>query len=109
LLQFVVNEVKKRSFGTNEYAKILQSNPYTQPIESITKGTEKLVAGSVKELIIPFENSALVEISEMLTKEVSASFNQKKIRDLYQASDSYNSFIEKIEKIKSISSKKETN
>jgi RecQ family ATP-dependent DNA helicase len=106
LLQFVVNEVKKRSFGTNEYAKILQSNPYTQPIESITKGTEKLVAGSVKELIIPFENSALVEISEMLTKEVSASFNQKKIRDLYQASDSYNSFIEKIEKIKSISSKK---
>jgi superfamily II DNA helicase RecQ len=106
LLFFVVNELKKRSFGSNEYAKILQSEVYSSSTEGIIKATNTLKAGANKELVIPFENNSLAEISEILIKEVSASFSQNKIREFYLLSNSYDSFVDKINKIKSITNKK---
>ena len=106
LLQFTANEIFKRSFDSFNYAKILEQNAYTSIAEGIVKATDKIKAGGTKELIIPFENNAISEISEVLIKEVSPSFNKKIIREFYSGTYSFETFINKIDKIKSTANKK---
>jgi len=105
LLQFTSNELYKRSFGSKEYVETLNQKVYNAEVKGIIADTNKLKVGGVKEVLIPFENNTIGEISKLLVKEISASFNKRKIREFYISSNSFESFINKINQVKSISKK----
>lgn len=102
LLLFVSEEIRKRINANNDYANNLIKNIYAPDKEGIRTSLEKLRTGGIKELVIPFENSGIQKISELLMKKISLSFNRKTIKNIYASSNSFDIFVKKINHIKSI-------
>lgn len=106
LLNFTLKEIKKRNWNKNEIVGILQSHVYKKETIGLLPILEEIGTGALKEVNIPFENNSLLLINDLLSKEVSTSFNKEKIRFLYNQSNSFESFLSLIQKVKTIKKKK---
>ncbi len=99
ILNFVSDELKKRCDKAQDTYKTLSTEIYQNQSKGILELLDNLKTGSTGELIIPFSNNALNDLTEYLQNKLSISFTKSLVRQTYLSSLSAEHFLDKMHKL----------
>ncbi len=106
ILNFVAIEIEKRKHINSKYALLLQQKVDKQISKGIIPDTKQLKADEIIELTIPYESNAINEITALLNKAYKNIFDASLVKNLYKQTNSVDSFLRQISKVKKISRKR---
>lgn len=101
ILNFTQKEIERLMPEAENVFKWLQQAVHQEKIPGIKKIFEKITENEEASLSIHFRNKYLAKITAMLRKQISGSFSENQVRDIYLNASGPEDFTQKLQKIHS--------
>jgi ATP-dependent DNA helicase RecQ len=104
-LNFVLEELKKRCTNSDMVACLNKERKNNQP-NGILALLKSLKTKSLENYAVPFNSNAIKLITEFLQKNVSETYTEKLVSDIYNSTNSFVDFYDELKEINLIAIKK---